>query len=34
VVVSRRDLVTLLRNVRGFAAGEPLMNVVDNRLWF
>lgn len=32
--IAERHLATLLENVRRFAAGEPLMNVVDKRRWF
>jgi phosphoglycerate dehydrogenase-like enzyme len=33
-VISKRHLATLVENVRRFAAGEPLLNVVDKALWF
>jgi phosphoglycerate dehydrogenase-like enzyme len=33
-VIARRHLATLIENVRRFAAGEPLQNVVDKALWF
>lgn len=32
--VAERHLATLLENVRRFTRDEPLMNVVDKRLWF
>ncbi len=32
--IAERHLATLLENVRRFAAGEPLLNVVDKRKWF
>ena len=32
--IAGRHLATLLENVRRFAAGEPLLNVVDKRKWF
>ena len=32
--IARRHLETLVENVGRFARGEPLMNVVDKRLWF
>lgn len=32
--IAERHLATLLDNVRRFAAGEPLLNVVDKRKWF
>jgi phosphoglycerate dehydrogenase-like enzyme len=31
--VPERHLATLLDNLRRFVAGQPLMNVVDKRLW-
>ena len=34
VHVPKRHLETLLENLRRFAAGEPLMNVVDKAQWF
>ncbi|HWE35906.1 MAG TPA: D-2-hydroxyacid dehydrogenase [Isosphaeraceae bacterium] len=33
-VVAPRHLATLVANVRRFARGEPLLNVVDKALWF
>lgn len=33
-VIAGRHLATLVENVRRFAAGEPLNNVVDKALWF
>ena len=30
----QKDLATLVENVRRFAAGEALNNVVDKGLWF
>lgn len=33
-VIAERHLATLSENVRRFAAGEPLINVVDKKLWF
>jgi phosphoglycerate dehydrogenase-like enzyme len=33
-VIAQRHLATLVENVRRFAAGEPLVNVVDKALWF
>jgi phosphoglycerate dehydrogenase-like enzyme len=33
-VIAGRHLATLVENVRRFAAGEPLLNVVDKALWF
>jgi phosphoglycerate dehydrogenase-like enzyme len=33
-VIAERHLATLVENVRRFAAGEPLNNVVDKALWF
>jgi phosphoglycerate dehydrogenase-like enzyme len=33
-VIAERHLATLVENVRRFAAGEPLLNVVDKALWF
>jgi phosphoglycerate dehydrogenase-like enzyme len=33
-VIASRHLATLVENVRRFAAGEPLLNVVDKELWF
>ncbi len=33
-VIARRHLATLVENVRRFARGEPLANVVDKTLWF
>jgi phosphoglycerate dehydrogenase-like enzyme len=33
-VIARRHLATLVENVRRFAKGEPLLNVVDKSLWF
>jgi phosphoglycerate dehydrogenase-like enzyme len=33
-VIAARHLATLVENVRRFAAGEPLANVVDKALWF
>jgi phosphoglycerate dehydrogenase-like enzyme len=33
-VIAARHLATLVDNVRRFAAGEPLRNVVDKALWF
>jgi phosphoglycerate dehydrogenase-like enzyme len=32
--IAARHLATLVENVRRFAAGEPLNNVVDKALWF
>ena len=32
--IAERHLATLLENVRRFAAGEPLLNLVDKRKWF
>lgn len=32
--ISERHLAVLLENVKRFARGEPLMNVVDKRRWF
>ena len=32
--VPQRHLATLVENVRRFAAGEPLLNVVDKRAWY
>jgi phosphoglycerate dehydrogenase-like enzyme len=32
--IAPRHLATLVENVRRFASGEPLTNVVDKRLWF
>lgn len=32
--IAERHLVTLLENARRFAAGEPLLNVVDKVRWF
>jgi phosphoglycerate dehydrogenase-like enzyme len=32
--IAERHLAILLENVRRFAAGEPLLNVVDKRRWF
>jgi phosphoglycerate dehydrogenase-like enzyme len=32
--IAERHLGVLVENVRRFVAGEPLMNVVDKRLWF
>lgn len=32
--IAERHLATLLKNVRRFAANEPLLNVVDKRKWF
>ncbi len=32
--IAERHLATLLENIRRFAAGEPLLNVVDKRKWF
>jgi phosphoglycerate dehydrogenase-like enzyme len=33
-VIAERHLATLVENVRRFAAGAPLLNVVDKALWF
>jgi phosphoglycerate dehydrogenase-like enzyme len=33
-VIAGRHLATLVENVRRFAGGEPLINVVDKSLWF
>jgi phosphoglycerate dehydrogenase-like enzyme len=33
-VIARRHLETLVENVARFVRGEPLLNVVDKRLWF
>jgi phosphoglycerate dehydrogenase-like enzyme len=33
-VIAARHLATLVENVRRFAQGQPLMNVVDKALWF
>jgi phosphoglycerate dehydrogenase-like enzyme len=33
-VIAARHLAALVENVRRFARGEPLMNVVDKTLWF
>ncbi len=33
-LIARRHLGVLVENVRRFVGGEPLMNVVDKRLWF
>ncbi|GAC1463112.1 MAG: D-2-hydroxyacid dehydrogenase [Isosphaeraceae bacterium] len=33
-VIAERHLAVLVENVRRFAAGEPLKNVVDKALWF
>jgi phosphoglycerate dehydrogenase-like enzyme len=33
-VIAQRHLASLVENVRRFAAGEPLNNVVDKALWF
>lgn len=33
-VIAKRHLATLIENVRRFRQGEPLLNVVDKRLWF
>ncbi len=33
-VIAERHLATLVENVRRFAAGEMLLNVVDKKLWF
>ncbi len=33
-VIAQRHLATLVENVRKFAQGEPLGNVVDKTLWF
>src|SRR4051812_15408713 len=33
-VIAARHLATLVENVRRFARGEPLANVVDKALWF
>jgi phosphoglycerate dehydrogenase-like enzyme len=33
-VIAGRHLATLVENVLRFAAGEPLLNVVDKALWF
>lgn len=33
-VIASRHLATLVENVRRFARGEPLTNVVDKRLWY
>jgi phosphoglycerate dehydrogenase-like enzyme len=33
-VIAKRHLATLVENVRRFAVGEPLNNVVDKALWF
>jgi phosphoglycerate dehydrogenase-like enzyme len=32
--IADRHLELLVENVRRFAAGEPLLNVVDKREWF
>jgi phosphoglycerate dehydrogenase-like enzyme len=32
--IAPRHLATLVENVRRFQAGEPLINMVDKRLWF
>ena len=32
--IAGRHLATLVENVKRFAAGEPLLNVVDKALWF
>jgi phosphoglycerate dehydrogenase-like enzyme len=32
--VSERHLNVLLENIRRFARGEPLLNVVNKQLWF
>lgn len=32
--IAERHLATLVENVRRFAAGEPLLNVVDKRKWY
>ena len=32
--IAERHLATLLENTRRFAAGVPLINVVDKRAWF
>ena len=32
--IAERHLAVLVENVRRFAAGEPLLNVVDKRAWF
>lgn len=32
--IAERHLATLVENVRRFAVGEPLLNVVDKRKWF
>jgi phosphoglycerate dehydrogenase-like enzyme len=33
-VIAQRHLATLVENVRRFARGEPLLNIVDKTLWF
>jgi phosphoglycerate dehydrogenase-like enzyme len=33
-VIAQRHLAVLVDNVRRFAAGEPLLNVVDKSRWF
>jgi phosphoglycerate dehydrogenase-like enzyme len=33
-VIAARHLATLVENVRRFARGEPLTNVVDKTLWY
>lgn len=33
-IIAERHLALLVENVRRFVAGEPLLNVVDKRLWF
>jgi phosphoglycerate dehydrogenase-like enzyme len=33
-VIAQRHLATLVENVRRFASGKPLLNVVDKTLWF
>ena len=32
--IAQRHLATLLENIRRFASGEPLLNVVDKRTWY
>ena len=32
--IAERHLESLVENLRRFAAGEPLLNVVNKRLWF
>ena len=34
VTIAERHLATLVENVRRFAAGEPLLNVVNKRAWY